>query len=362
MEIKIFISYFDDDNKKMLMLKNLIESTESLTPIVIADRRKSLEPLTIKVENGIKESQIIVPILTKQSISSQWVNQEIGYAYALESIKIMPIIETSIMDKLKGFIHKQVDLSHNFQSFPDNPRKESLRFRKCILSLLSEIKRDYNISTNSEEDKEKNDGNNENKFFKDGHFDNLKILKPEVQLRTSLHPFIKNPSGILSFWAKVTGHHNLIKDKKRYLYITSYFSSNKMDALNIARYPNMWAILRETPTIQNEYGSWSFICNGIENKRTKITYNNELKKGWHLFSVEWSMQMDFIKFYIDKNLVGEKIFENWPEDFKSSMFIGTWPNKDPNHQFYSDISTPYFAGEIDSRILNEIFNHKPDEN
>ena len=226
MEVKIFISYFNDDNKKMQMLKKLIESTKSLNPIVIADRKKSLEPLTQKVENGIRESQIIVPILTKHSISSQWVNQEIGYAKALHNIKIMPIIETSIMDKLKGFIHKQVDLSHNFESFPDNPRKESLRFRKCILSLLDEIKKDYNISIDSEKIEEKTADSRENNFFKEGHFDNLKVLKPEAQLRTTIHPFIKNPSGILSFWAKVSGHHNLIKDKKRYLYISRTADAN----------------------------------------------------------------------------------------------------------------------------------------
>jgi hypothetical protein len=70
--------------------------------------------------------------------------------------------------------------------------------------------------------------------------------------------------------------------------------------------------------------------------------------------------MDFIKFYIDTNLVGESAFNNWPEVFNMSMYIGTWPDKNPKSHFYSPIG-PLFIGEIDPRILKEIFAYNPTE-
>lgn len=294
MELKIFISYYGIDKRKMQMLKELIKSTNSLTPIVIADRRKSLVPLTKKVEDGIKESQIIIPILTRESITSQWVNQEIGYASALLNIKIMPIIDNSIIDSLKGFIHKQVDLSYTFQSFSDNRRKESMHFKKCIIELINDIKDEYNIKTASDTDSNKIE--NQNKFFKKDYLKRaIKIYDPKIQLRTTIMQFIKNSTGILSFWAKVQNHHNLIKPVKRHLYIASSYSNNKMASPKLAQYPNMWAILRETPTPENKTGKWSFACNGENQERTVFDYKKNLSNGWHLFSVEWSIQMDFIK-------------------------------------------------------------------
>lgn len=360
MEVKIFISYYSKDNKKMQMLKDLIDSCNQLVPIVIAARRKSLVPLTKKVEDGIKESQIIIPILTKESITSQWVNQEIGYASALTSIKIMPIIDNSIIDNLKGFIHKQVDLSYNYQSFSENKRKESLHYKKCITELISDIKSDYNIDTPKNANTGVPDIETLEKFFeKDYLKDALKIYKPKIQIKTTIIPFIKNSSGILSFWAKVQTHHNVIKPVKRHLYVTSAYSDNYMTTLNLAQYPNMWAILRETPTPESKFGKWCFTCNGMSQERTSIEYKKELSNGWHLFSVEWSIQMDFIKFYIDAKLVNESAFVNWPEVFDMSMHIGTWPDKNPKSHFYSPISGPLFIGEIDSRILKETFAYNP---
>lgn len=347
----------------MQMLKKLVSATNSLVPIVIADRRKALVPLTKKVEDGINESQIIVPILTKESISSQWVNQEIGYASALTDIKIMPILDSSIIDDLKGFIHKQVDLSYNFQSFSGNAKKEGMHFKKCIVELINDIKEEYNIITPTNSVEDVSDIENKKRFFSENYLRNtLLIYDPKTQLKTTISPFIKKSSGVLSFWAKVQDHHNLIKSSKKQLYIASSFSNNRIDFPNQARYPNMWAILRETPTPENKNGKWCFICNGENKERTSIDYKKQLPTGWHLFSVEWSIQMDFIKFYIDTILVGESIFINWPEEFNMSMYIGTWPNKNPKSHFYSEISRPLFVEEIDSRIIKEIFEYNPIKN
>jgi hypothetical protein len=359
MDLKIFISYYSKDSNKMQMLKKLINDTNNLIPIVIAERRNSLVPLTKKVEDGIRESHIIIPILTRESLTSQWVNQEVGYATALQDIKIMPIIDNHIINDLKGFIHKQVDLSYNFQSFYENKRKEGIHFKKCINKLISDIMEEYNIETSSNAQEEIPEIENPNNFIKTDNLKDIKIYEPKTQLKTTIIPYIKNNSGILSFWAEVQNHHNIIKPIKRHLYIASSYSNNYLAAPNLARYPNMWAILRETPTSDDKSGKWSFICNGEEENRTSIDYYKPLSNGWHLFSVEWSIQMDFIRFYIDTKLIGERTFINWPGAFNYSMYIGTWPDKNPKSQFYSRISEPLFVGEIDSRILKETYSHKP---
>jgi len=143
MKTKIFISYLNDpDNKKMQMLSDAINRIDYLSSVVIANRRDALIPLTSKVAKGINECEILIPILTQSSISSQWVNQEIGFASALER-RIIPIVETAIINGLKGFIHKQVDLAYTYDSFPENKRKENIRFKKCVTILIDDLKLQY---------------------------------------------------------------------------------------------------------------------------------------------------------------------------------------------------------------------------
>jgi len=129
---------------------------------------------------------------------------------------------------------------------------------------------------------------NKSNYFKDDYFNTIAILKPKEQIKTVTKSYIEVSSGVINFWVKVTGHHNIVKPERRFLYISSYFMKHIVEGDNIARYPNMWAILRETPT-ESEKGNWSFICNGIEDKRTIIQFDKELNLGWHLFSVEWSI-------------------------------------------------------------------------
>ena len=42
------------------------------------------KPLTDKVKEGILETPYFIPILTRSSITSQWVNQEIDFAIATD--------------------------------------------------------------------------------------------------------------------------------------------------------------------------------------------------------------------------------------------------------------------------------------
>lgn len=137
MDKKIFISYSDSDRSKMRSLEKIINKTDHFTPVIIADRRTAFQSLTDKVKTGIYESEYFLPILTKNSISSQWVNQEIGYAVAFEK-EIFPIVEQQIINELKGFIHKNIDLPYSF-SEKENPKSSHGAFRKVCDIVINDL-------------------------------------------------------------------------------------------------------------------------------------------------------------------------------------------------------------------------------
>ena len=139
MNEKIFISYSNEDKNKLVSLsKALKKSEKKFEPIIVADRKNPGKPLTDKVKEGILETPFFIPILTRSSITNQWVNQEIGFAVA-NGRKIMPIVERSILNQLKGFIHDQMDLPFTFEGSVTNKWKEAQNFRRCYKALLDDL-------------------------------------------------------------------------------------------------------------------------------------------------------------------------------------------------------------------------------
>jgi hypothetical protein len=145
----IFISYSDFDKDKVDLIVNELEGSTKFFPIVIASNRKALKPLAQKVADGIIQAKVILPILTKNSIPTQWINQEIGFATAL-SKRIMPIVESDLIDKLKGFIHKQIDLPYNFQP-NSNKTEEHKDFLKQVRNLLADLEEEFQKLVAAEE-------------------------------------------------------------------------------------------------------------------------------------------------------------------------------------------------------------------
>lgn len=135
---KVFISYAEADKSKVTTLQKVIDKTNILSAIVIANNRQALIQLSEKVKNGIKDCDYFVPILTPNSISAQWINQEIGYATALNR-EIFPIVEHSVIDVLKGFIHKQVDLSYSYEKNTRNVKSEAAKFARVSKLLVDDI-------------------------------------------------------------------------------------------------------------------------------------------------------------------------------------------------------------------------------
>jgi hypothetical protein len=151
----IFISYSDYDKDKVDLIVNELEGSTKFFPIVIASNREALKPLAQKVADGIIQAKVILPILTKNSIPTQWINQEIGFATAL-SKRIMPIVENDLIDNLKGFIHKQIDLPYNYQP-KDNKETEHNDFIKQVRNLLADLEKEFQKLVTAEELPEKSD-------------------------------------------------------------------------------------------------------------------------------------------------------------------------------------------------------------
>lgn len=141
-KMKVFISFSEENRNKMKVLRKAINESSLLEAVVVEDKRKGPLHLSELIIEGIKESDFFLPILTKSSIYTQWVNQEIGYAWEINHIEVVPIVETQIMDDLKGFINKQIQLPFTFASSPDT-KKERRNFRECyklVISYLSSKK------------------------------------------------------------------------------------------------------------------------------------------------------------------------------------------------------------------------------
>jgi len=146
MKAKIFLSYSEFDKNKVKALRNAMKKRDGLEPIVVSERRKVRQSLADKVKECMQEADWLIPILTRKSIGSQWVNQEIGFAEALK-ITIVPLVEESLLDKLKGFIHKQMDLPFVFSGVESDPKKEARNFRKCYGAALEYVVTSSPITT-----------------------------------------------------------------------------------------------------------------------------------------------------------------------------------------------------------------------
>lgn len=146
-QTKIFISYSEKDKSRMRSLEKVILKSVYYTPVIVADRRETFASLSEKVQKGIFESEIFVPLLTKNSISTQWINQEIGYAVALNRT-IIPIVEKDIMELLKGFVHKNIDLPYVFSESIEEKTARA-QFRKICSLLVNDLMIKNNFIVNS---------------------------------------------------------------------------------------------------------------------------------------------------------------------------------------------------------------------
>jgi TIR domain-containing protein len=144
MKHQLFISYSDFDKDKVDLIIKELEDHYLFSPLVIASNREALRPLAEKVINGIKASTVFIPIMTAKSISTQWINQEIGFAKAIDK-KTIPLVEGTILKDLKGFIHKEIDLPYNF--ITDNSNTDFLKTLRLLIADLEVLFSQIDVET-----------------------------------------------------------------------------------------------------------------------------------------------------------------------------------------------------------------------
>lgn len=141
--IHLFISYGGNDREFAQNLSQAInqEFTGRITTRIIEDCNQ-YEAITWKqkVINDLKKSLIFIPIITSDSQSRPWPNQELGYAQSRLDNKflshILPVVEVAeyrngrpVSIGLAGFITNDMDIIHYELNNPDT----------CINKILEEI-------------------------------------------------------------------------------------------------------------------------------------------------------------------------------------------------------------------------------
>ena len=121
---KIFISFSENDREKVSILENRLKSSEYLTYLIVADNYDNSSLISEKIISALESCQYIIPILTKNSLNNQWVNQEIGYAKCLkQNIKFFTLIQDDVIGMSKGFIHKEMTSLFVFKSDEKNENR-----------------------------------------------------------------------------------------------------------------------------------------------------------------------------------------------------------------------------------------------
>lgn len=153
MKKKLFISYGNDNFNKVKLIVKSLKNHPLFLPIVVANTREADKYLVDKVTEGIIDSYCVIPILTKDSIYTQWINQEIGYAKAIKK-RILPITEGCIMKELKGFVHNQKDLPYKYITRDDQKmREENKSFMNCFRRLIQDLEKELSPKINEIEAK-----------------------------------------------------------------------------------------------------------------------------------------------------------------------------------------------------------------
>ncbi|MCB0811122.1 MAG: toll/interleukin-1 receptor domain-containing protein [Flavobacteriales bacterium] len=133
---KLFISHSNDDKNKLETLLRVFNTPGShFEAVAIIKNRNPGVLFSDKVKSGIDDCKNLIAIISKNSIHSQWVNQEIGYFLGSKS-GVIPyvIIDRNIRSSIKGFVHSEMDLPFSYLS-DTNKFKEGHSFRKACVDL-----------------------------------------------------------------------------------------------------------------------------------------------------------------------------------------------------------------------------------
>jgi hypothetical protein len=115
--VKVFLSYSVEDKKIAGQIKRFLERFEMEVFLAHEDIEPSREWEEVIIEQ-LKACDVFIPILTENFVSSQWTDQETGFALSRQ----IPIIPINVGVKPYGFISK-------YQAFPFD---ENDIYKSCV--------------------------------------------------------------------------------------------------------------------------------------------------------------------------------------------------------------------------------------
>lgn len=115
-------------------------------PFKIESQDHSDEDLSNVVAKGIKSCSYFIVIITEHSYRTLWINQEIGFAYAIPKLKgkRFTFIQSKIIGKLKGFVHGHKQFPYSFALDDDSSLRETLD--KMVIGLEQRVIKEYKIN------------------------------------------------------------------------------------------------------------------------------------------------------------------------------------------------------------------------
>jgi len=131
--MKVFLSYHSSDKKFVDLLEESLYRF-GMEPIVVENNIQAGSNITHKVIDALEQFDIFMPILTRNSVNSEWVNQEIGFAVARtnsypsqnsvvfpgqQSGYVIPIIQDGLGSRIKGFLVNIEGIKYDPRN-PDN--------------------------------------------------------------------------------------------------------------------------------------------------------------------------------------------------------------------------------------------------
>ena len=165
MNYTVFIAYSGADEKYASYIYSSLDRINEITPYKAEIFLNYGEDFKTRLEKALSDSTFMIVLLTEKGVSSQWVNQEIGYAQALKKRKgmwsglphIIPISRTTV--KLTGFITKDtIDILYidKFQNFEYVMTNIILSIRIRILNGLRDNTLSYIVTCSCYETKGSN--------------------------------------------------------------------------------------------------------------------------------------------------------------------------------------------------------------
>ena len=128
----VFISHSGEDMDLVKPLHDSLSRIVEIAPYVAEYYPKPGLDVKHKIATDLKDSYCVIVLLTRSGVSSQWVNQEIGYAYALPPFPrlIIPIVEEGIL--IRGFLEGVQYIKLDRTRFEDTISKVIYTLRTII--------------------------------------------------------------------------------------------------------------------------------------------------------------------------------------------------------------------------------------